>query len=70
MAASNGHLPFEKEIYEITDSNAVVRHIVKIESETGDGKPGGAYVSILQVWQKQGGNWKILARQAVPVKPA
>ena len=56
---------FENEIVEVTGSNAVVRHRVKIESE-----PGGAYVGILQVWQKQGGNWRILARQAVPVKPA
>ena len=61
---------FENETVEITESNAVVRHRVKIETELPDGKPGGAYVGILQVWQKQGGNWKLLARQAVPVKPA
>ena len=41
---------------------AVVRHLYESESET-DGKPASVKIGALQVWQKQGGNWKLLARQ-------
>jgi ketosteroid isomerase-like protein len=41
---------------------AIVRHIYESESET-DGKPNSVRIGTLQVWQKQGGNWKLLARQ-------
>jgi ketosteroid isomerase-like protein len=41
---------------------AIARHIYTSESET-DGKPNSVKIGALQVWQKQGGNWKLLARQ-------
>jgi ketosteroid isomerase-like protein len=41
---------------------AVARHIYESESET-DGKPNSVRIGTLEVWQKQGGNWKLLARQ-------
>jgi ketosteroid isomerase-like protein len=41
---------------------AIARHIYESESET-DGKPSRVRIGSLQVWQKQGGNWKLLARQ-------
>ena len=28
-----------------------------------DGKPTTTKIGVLQVWQKQDGNWKLLARQ-------
>jgi ketosteroid isomerase-like protein len=43
--------------------NAIVRHIFSNTTETG-GKTASISVGILQVWQKQAGNWKLLARQA------
>jgi len=43
--------------------NAVVRHIFSNTTETA-GKTASINVGILQVWQKQAGNWKLLARQA------
>ena len=42
---------------------AIARHIYESESET-DGKPNSIRIGTLEVWQKQGGNWKLLARQA------
>ncbi|SDC61887.1 protein of unknown function [Cupriavidus sp. YR651] len=43
---------------------AVVRHT--LSGDTLDsGKPGTVLLKVLQVWQKQGGNWRLLARQAV-----
>ena len=41
---------------------AIARHIYESESET-DGKPNSVKIGTLEVWQKQGGNWKLLARQ-------
>jgi ketosteroid isomerase-like protein len=47
----------------IAGSNAIVRHVFSAETESG-GKAGSARVGVLQVWQKQDGRWKLLARQA------
>ncbi len=44
-------------------NNAIVRHVFTAETEA-NGKPGSAKVGVLQVWQKQDGAWKLLARQA------
>ena len=41
---------------------AVARHLYESESET-DGKPSSVKIGALQVWQKQNGAWKLLARQ-------
>jgi ketosteroid isomerase-like protein len=41
---------------------AIARHIYSSESET-DGKPASVRIGALQVWQKQDGSWKLVARQ-------
>jgi len=41
---------------------AVARHIYLSESEL-EGKPTTTRIGALQVWQKQNGGWKLLARQ-------
>jgi len=41
---------------------AIARHIYSSESET-NGKPASVRIGALQVWQKQDGSWKLLARQ-------
>jgi len=41
---------------------AIARHIYLAESEL-DGKPTTTKIGALQVWQKQNGSWKLLARQ-------
>jgi ketosteroid isomerase-like protein len=41
---------------------AIARHIYLSDSET-DGKPTTVRIGTLQVWQKQAGGWKLLARQ-------
>ena len=36
-----------------------------------DGKATSTKINVMQVWQKQGNAWKLLARQAVrPAQPA
>jgi hypothetical protein len=47
----------------VVGNNAIVRHVFAAETET-DGKPGSPKVGVPQVWQKQDGAWKLLARQA------
>ena len=48
----------------LVDNVAIVRHT--LTADTNDsGKPGKVSIKILGVWQKQGGEWKLLARQAV-----
>lgn len=47
----------------VVGNTALVRH--KLSAQTNDGgKPGSVNLGILLVWQKQKGNWKLLARQA------
>lgn len=48
----------------VVGDTAIVRHT--LTADTNDsGKPGKVSIKILGVWQKQGGQWKLLARQAV-----
>ncbi len=50
----------------VVGNTAIVRHT--LTADTNDsGKPGKVQIKILGVWQQQGGNWKLLARQAVRV---
>jgi ketosteroid isomerase-like protein len=50
----------------IVGNTAVVRHI--LTGTTNDNNtPANIKLSILSVWQKQQGQWKMLARQAVKV---
>ena len=51
----------------IVGNNAIVRHAWESESGTGDGKWNVSKIGVLQVWQKQGDDWKLLARQAFKV---
>ena len=46
----------------VVGNSAVARHLYVSESEM-DGKPTSTKIGVLQVWQKQDGNWKLLARQ-------
>lgn len=52
------------QVITVSKKTAVVRH--KLDAITNnDGKPGEVHLLIMLVWQKQGGVWKLLARQAV-----
>src|SRR5260221_4951998 len=53
----------------IVGINAIARHKWASESET-DGKLTTTKIGVLQVWLKQDGTWKLLARQAVRPPPA
>ena len=44
----------------------IVRHTLAADT-LDSGKPGKVALKILGVWQKQGSDWKLLARQAVRI---
>ena len=47
----------------IVGKTAIVRH--KLAGDINDGgKPGSVKLFVLQIWQKYGPDWKLLARQA------
>jgi ketosteroid isomerase-like protein len=47
----------------ISDNTALVRHDLKASVENS-GTPSDIHLGVLLVWQKQKGQWKLLARQA------
>ena len=48
---------------DVSGDTAVVRHILSIEG-TNAGQPASVKIGILLIFQKEGGNWRLLARQA------
>jgi ketosteroid isomerase-like protein len=55
-------LTFPELTVAVVGDTAIARHLYESESET-DGKTNNVKIGALQVWQKQNGNWKLLARQ-------
>lgn len=51
----------------VVGNTAWVRHILSATTNDG-GKPGSTHLSVLLVWVKQKGRWRLLARQAVKVQ--
>lgn len=56
-------IDLEGQIIKVTGKTAVVRHIFNAETSSS-GTPGKLRIGIMQVWQKQKGKWKLIARQA------
>lgn len=52
----------------ISGDTALVRHNLKADIKDG-GVPNSIELGILLVWQKQAGDWKLLARQAFKFPP-
>lgn len=50
----------------VVGNTAWVRHLFSAVTNDG-GKPGETHLSVLMVWMKQKGQWRLLARQAVKV---
>jgi ketosteroid isomerase-like protein len=60
-------IELSKQTVAVVGNNAIVRHAWESESGTGDGKWTVSKIGVLQVWLKQGSDWKLLARQAFKV---
>jgi len=56
-------IELKNQTVKVSGKTAIVRH--ELHAKTNDGgKPGEVHLGILLVWQKQGRDWKLLARQA------
>ena len=51
----------------VIGNTAWVRHTLSAVTNDG-GKPGTTHLSVLLIWMKQKGQWRLLARQAVKVQ--
>ena len=54
------------QVIRVTGDTAIVRHNYTGESEREGGKMQSTRIGVFMVWQKQGGQWRLLARQALP----
>lgn len=52
---------------QLSGNAAVVRHKLSGTTNNKGQAPGTVKLGVLQVWQKQKGGWKLLARQAVKI---
>jgi ketosteroid isomerase-like protein len=52
----------------VVDNTAIVRHKFTADTNNG-GTPGKVTLAMLLIWQKQKGEWKLLARQAARLNP-
>ena len=59
-------IEFKNQTISISKKTAIVRHELHA-TNNDNGKPGEVHLKILLVWQKQSGQWKLLARQAVKI---
>jgi hypothetical protein len=48
----------------LVDNEAIVRHLLTGETVSPAGQVSPVRIGVLQVWQKQGSDWRLLARQA------
>jgi ketosteroid isomerase-like protein len=55
-----------KQSIKVVGNTAWVRHELSATTNDG-GKPGTAHLSVLLVWVKAKGQWRLLARQAVKI---
>jgi len=60
-------IELSKQTVAVAGNNAIVRHAWESESGSGDGKWNVSKIGVLQVWQKDAGGWRLLARQAFKV---
>lgn len=60
------NIELTEQTVKVVGNTALVRHHLSAAT-SDDGKPGTAKLSVLLVWQKQKGEWKLLARQAVKI---
>lgn len=53
---------------DIVNNVGVVRHIFDAINNLPEGKTSTAYIKVLQVWEKSGNGWQLLARASTPIK--
>ncbi|HYH37717.1 MAG TPA: nuclear transport factor 2 family protein [Azospirillum sp.] len=52
---------------QVVGDTAIARHTFDAVNNLPEGKTSTAHIKVLQVWKKDGGAWKLLARQSAPL---
>jgi hypothetical protein len=60
-------IDLSQQTVKVLGNMAWVRHTLSATTNDG-GKPGAAHLSVLMVWLKQKGQWRLFARQAVKIQ--
>lgn len=60
-------LELTEQTIDMSGETAIVRHHLFGNTADEGKEPGTANLKVLQVWQKQGSDWKLLSRQAVKI---
>ena len=60
-------LELTEQTIKIVDKTAIVRHTFFAHTHDAGKDPGTVKLKVLQIWQKENGNWLLLARQAVRI---
>ncbi|MBS0240720.1 MAG: nuclear transport factor 2 family protein [Proteobacteria bacterium] len=71
-AYTNGKSTYKKldltdHVIQVAGTNAVARHTFAADIQRADGKVDSVKIGIMQVWKKEGGAWKLLARQGYKI---
>lgn len=61
-------LSFTDQTVELVGDTAIVRHIFDAVNNLPEGQTSTAHIKVLQVWKKEKGAWRLLARQSCPLK--
>ncbi len=60
-------LDLTKHVVEVSGDMAIARHVFDAVNNLPDGKTSTAYITVMQVWRKSDGSWKLYARQSAPI---
>lgn len=60
-------LDLSDQTIQVLGDTAIVRHTFDAVNNLADGKTSTAHIKVLQVWIRESGSWKLLARQSAPL---
>jgi ketosteroid isomerase-like protein len=60
------NMEISEQTVSVSGQTAIVRHRLDAEVKDG-GKPGRVRLQVMLIWQKQGRDWRLLARQAIRI---
>ncbi|MDO9711300.1 nuclear transport factor 2 family protein [Paracraurococcus lichenis] len=63
-ASAFRHIDLSDQTIAVTSDEAIVRHLFTAETVDPKGQVTPVRIGVLQVWTKDGGAWRLLARQA------
>lgn len=60
-------LEFTEQTVTVAGDVGIVRNVLTADTQDKGQAPAHPHIRVMQIWQKQHGHWKLLARQSVPI---